>query len=219
MNSVVDHLVVGARTLAEGVAWCVATLGVTPGPGGRHALMSTHNRLVNLSSAAFPRTYLEIIAIDPQAPPPGRTRWYDLDDPAMQDALARGPQLIHWVARSTQLREQLALLSAAGWACGDALQAERGGLRWQISVRPDGARLCNGVLPTLIEWGPQHPCDDMPLSGLSLQSLTLEGLPASAMAVLQTEGVQQLPAAGKPRLRTTLTTPHGAIELASHPKD
>jgi hypothetical protein len=29
-----DHLVVAARTLDEGVAWCEATLGVTPGPGG-----------------------------------------------------------------------------------------------------------------------------------------------------------------------------------------
>ncbi len=219
MNSVVDHLVVGARTLDEGVAWCVATLGIVPGPGGRHPLMGTHNRLANLSSAAFPRAYLEIIAIDPQAPPPARTRWYDLDEAAMQDALARGPQLIHWVVRSANLREQLALLAAAGWERGETLQAERASLRWQISVRPDGARLCEGVLPTLIEWGPQHPCDDMPAGGLSLLALAIEGLPASAATVLQTAGVQHLPTAHTPRLRATLATPHGAVELASHPKD
>ena len=29
-----DHLVVGAASLAQGVAWCENTLGVTPGPGG-----------------------------------------------------------------------------------------------------------------------------------------------------------------------------------------
>ena len=34
----VDHLVIAAATLDEGVAWCEATLGVTPGPGGRHAI-------------------------------------------------------------------------------------------------------------------------------------------------------------------------------------
>jgi hypothetical protein len=67
----VDHLVVAAATLEQGVAWCEATLGVTPGPGGRHALMGTHNRLLNLGSAAFPHSYLEIIAIDPEAPAPG----------------------------------------------------------------------------------------------------------------------------------------------------
>lgn len=217
MPVVLDHLVVGARTLDEGVAWCEATLGVTPGPGGRHALMSTHNRLLNISSDTFPRSYLEIIAIDPEAPAPGRTRWYDLDDAALQAALAQGPQLIHWVARSPSLQAHLSALSAAGWNGGEVLRAERGELRWQISVRPDGQRLCEGVLPTLIEWGPKHPCDDMPASGVSLQSLTVEGLPASAMSVLQPEGIGHLPASIKVRLKAVFCAPDGRVELASHP--
>jgi len=41
-----DHLVVAARTLDEGAAWCEATLGVVPAPGGKHPLMATHNRLL-----------------------------------------------------------------------------------------------------------------------------------------------------------------------------
>jgi len=217
MPVVLDHLVVGARTLDEGVAWCEATLGVTPGPGGRHALMSTHNRLLNTSSDAFPRSYLEVIAIDPEAPPPGRTRWYDLDDAALQAALAKGPQLIHWVARSPRLQTHLSALSAAGWDGGEGLRAERGELRWQISVRPDGRRLCDGVLPTLIEWGPKHPCDDMPTSDVSLQSLTMEGLPASAMSVLQPEGIGHLPVSIKVRLKAAFSAPNGRVELASHP--
>ena len=45
-----DHLVVIAPTLADGVAWCESTLGVTPGPGGEHPLMGTHNRLIHISS-------------------------------------------------------------------------------------------------------------------------------------------------------------------------
>ena len=60
----VDHLVVAAATLAQGVAWCEATLGLTPGPGGKHPLMGTHNRLLKIATAAFPEAYLEIIAID-----------------------------------------------------------------------------------------------------------------------------------------------------------
>ena len=132
MPVVLDHLVVAARSLDHGVAWCEAALGVTPGPGGRHALMGTHNRLVNLSSDTYPNSYLEIIAIDPEAPPPGRTRWYDLDDEALQAALAEGPQLIHWVARSSNLQADLRALSAAGWDGGEAIHVERGELRWQI---------------------------------------------------------------------------------------
>lgn len=60
----VDHLVVMAAPLAEGAAWCEATLGVTPGPGGEHPLMGTHNRLINITSPAFTTAYLEIIAIN-----------------------------------------------------------------------------------------------------------------------------------------------------------
>jgi len=216
MPVALDHLVVSARTLEEGVAWCEATLGVTPGPGGRHALMSTHNRLLNISSDAFPRSYLEIIAIDPEAPPPGRTRWYDLDDAALQAALAQGPRLIHWVARSSSLQAHLSALSAAGWDGGEAIHVERGELRWQISVRPDGRRLCHGVLPTLIEWGPKHPCDDMPASGVRLQSLTTEGLPASATTALQLVGIKHLPKAPTARQKAVLSAPNGRVELRSH---
>lgn len=217
MAAVLDHLVVAARSLDEGVAWCKATLAVTPGPGGRHALMSTHNRLVNLSSDAFPHTYLEIIAIDPEAPSPGRTRWYDLDDKALQAALAEGPQLIHWVARSSNLQADLQALSAAGWDGGEAIRVERGDLRWQISVRPDGLRLCDGVLPTLIQWESKHPCDDMPASELRLQSLKVEGLPASAMSALQPVGIHHEPQSPTGRLSAGLSAPNGWVELTSHP--
>jgi hypothetical protein len=37
--------VVVAASLEQGVQWCERVLGITPGPGGEHALMGTHNRL------------------------------------------------------------------------------------------------------------------------------------------------------------------------------
>jgi hypothetical protein len=40
-----DQFVVAARTLDEGAAWCEATLGIAPGLGGKHPLMSTHYRV------------------------------------------------------------------------------------------------------------------------------------------------------------------------------
>ena len=66
--SEIDHLVVVADNLDQGVAWCQATLGVAPGPGGRHANMGTHNRLLALGSATFPASYLEILAIQLDTP-------------------------------------------------------------------------------------------------------------------------------------------------------
>ena len=96
----IDHLVVAAATLDEGVAWCEATLGVVPGPGGQHPLMGTHNRLLGLGGERFARCYFEIIAIDPAAVPARarhQRRWFDLDDPVLQAALAKdGPRLVHW---------------------------------------------------------------------------------------------------------------------------
>lgn len=172
MSWQLDHLVIGAATLEQGAAWCEATFGVAPGPGGRHALMGTHNRLLSLACEAFPRSYLEIIAIDPEAPAPSRRRWFDLDDPGMQAALAERPRLIHWVARCDDLAAECAASAAAGIDRGEILAAERatpqGLLCWRIAVRADGRRPGGGTLPTLIEWGAAHPADQLPASPLRL---------------------------------------------------
>lgn len=168
-----DHLVVGATTLEDGVAWCERVLGVTPAPGGRHALMGTHNRLLDISAPpAYPRCYLEIIAIDPEAPgPQGRSRWFDLDQPALQAALReRGPGLIHWVSRVPGLEASLAQWRGEGVDAGVAVAASRGALQWQIALREDGRRLRREGLPLLIEWGAAHTCDDLPASGVRLLS-------------------------------------------------
>ncbi|MBX3635296.1 MAG: VOC family protein [Rubrivivax sp.] len=221
----VDHLVVAAATLEQGAAWCEATLGVVPGPGGRHALMGTHNRLLKVASEAFPDAYLEIIAIDPEAPPPGRVRWFGLDDPALQASLReRGPRLVHVVARSTMLDMHRWGLINVGLQPGDPVSAHRdtpaGRLAWQILVRDDGRLLCGGALPTLIQWDGRHPTAAMPDAGLSLKSLTLRGVPERARDVLRLRGVQVLPDAGDagegaPALTATFTTPRGEVVLES----
>jgi Glyoxalase-like domain len=165
----IDHLIVAADTLADGAAWCEAWLGVVPQPGGRHAFMGTHNRLVNLSSPDFPRCYLEIIAIDPEAPPPGRPRWFGLD------ARAPGPPaLIHAVARSTALDADCRRLAAQGLAPGLPVAASRGDLRWRILLRPDGTL---PDAPTLIEWDGPHPAGRLPDQGLRLRALRFDGTP------------------------------------------
>ncbi|KAB0656671.1 VOC family protein, partial [Burkholderia territorii] len=84
-----DHLVIAARTLDEGVRHVAASLGIEPAGGGRHPLMRTHNALFG----AWGGLYLEVIAIDPDASATGdgaappRARLFGLDDPAMQARL------------------------------------------------------------------------------------------------------------------------------------
>ncbi|MBA3771444.1 MAG: VOC family protein [Ramlibacter sp.] len=220
-ESHVDHLVVAARTLDEGVQWCEATLGVTPRAGGRHAFMGTHNRLLRISSGSYPRAYLEIIAVDPAAPPPGRRRWFDLDDPALQHAVQQQPRLIHFVASTLDAASALKALSGLGIDRGPLLHAERptpeGLLRWQITVRRDGQRLFYGALPTLIQWGDTHPADAMPDSGLALQALRISHpRPADVQAALGAIALQEVSAGqGPPNLVATLATPKGVVVLES----
>ncbi len=222
MSVLLDHLVVAAANLQQGVDWCEATLGVTPGPGGQHPQMGTHNRLLKIASAAFPLAYLEIIAIDPNAPPPGRVRWFGLDEPALQQRLLQAPQLVHLVARSTQLDMHRYGLVAAGQQPGEPLSASRdipasGGLparrlAWQILVRADGSTGCGGALPTLIQWQGTHPAEAMADSGVVLQSLVLHGLPPRTQEVLRLRGVAMHAGPG-PAITATLHTPQGSVVL------
>jgi hypothetical protein len=207
-----DHLVVAARTLDQGAAWCEATLGVVPGPGGKHPLMATHNRLFAIGNAAFPRSYFEIIAIDPQAPPPGRARWFGMDTLD----LSRGPRLVNVVARSHALDALLSALHRTGIDGGRSLAASRetpaGLLQWRIAVRDDGRVLHGGALPTLIEWQDRHPADAMVASGVTLQALTLRGLPHAVVSALDWPGVTFADDAG-PALTARLSTPRGPIDV------
>lgn len=226
-SAAIDHLVVAARTLAEGVAWCEQTLGVTPGPGGAHALFGTHNRLLRFDGAPQdPPAYLEIIAVDPAATPTRtapRKRWFDLDDAVLRQHPANhGPQLIHWVARVPDLEASLRAWAALGLARGPAIAASRptpaGLLQWRLSVRNDGQRLLDGCLPTLIEWGDTHPARGMAASGLRLDRLALQHPQherlAQALAAIGLNGVAVT--AGAPRLTATLDTPNGPRALHSY---
>lgn len=166
MHTVIDHLVIGAASLADGDR-LAARLGVELRPGGRHPRMGTHNRLLRLGK----RQYLEVIAVDPDTPPPERPRWFGLDDPKVQEKLAERPRLLGWVARTDSMDEAR---GAAPDLFGPVESMSRGDLRWQITIRPDGTMPEGGVLPALIQWPEDiHPADALPEAGCRLEGLTL----------------------------------------------
>ena len=119
-----DHLVVCAETVETGSVYVEKMLGVVPGPGGLHVQMGTHNRLVSLG----PEIYLEVIAVDPDATPPGRTRWFDLD------RFAGPPRLTNWIASCDDLT---AAVGVAPDGIGEVMELERGELRWKMAVSHD----------------------------------------------------------------------------------
>ena len=225
LTAQLDHLVVAAATLADGVRWCEKVLGVTPGPGGEHPLMGTHNRLLSIASPAFPLAYLEVIAIHAGAPcarSGALKRWFDLDDRELHAQLvSHGPQLIHFVARTAQATASVRALSAMGLDRGRLLQASRetgaGLLQWKIAVRDDGQRLFYGALPTLIEWGDMHPAQSLPDAGLRLLSLNAaHPRPMALRAAHEAIGLQDVAIKqGAPELAAQLETPLGVVVLSS----
>ena len=222
MRARVDHLIVAASDLDEGAAWCEATLGVVPAPGGEHAFMGTHNRLLRIATVDYPRAYFEIIAVQPGRQPQGGRRWFDLDDEGLRDRLRRsGPRLVHFVASVPDVRQAVAAWQALGLERGEVVTASRmtprGVLQWQITIRPDGQRLFDGTLPTLIEWGGTHPAAALPECGIALQAVEVTHPQAPLLraawdaVALDGVAVKEGPAA----LCAMLATPRGRVRLSS----
>ena len=164
-RAVLDHLVVGAATLDQGVGFIRDLCGVTMPFGGIHPRMGTHNHLTRLGEGIF----LEVIAIDPQASRPEEPRWFGLDDPAQQARLAERPRLIAWVAGVPSL----SALGPAIGPFGRPRELTRGDLAWQIAF-PQNGQMTDGVLPALIEWPPGlHPSARMADQGLRFERLRL----------------------------------------------
>src|SRR5512145_3334018 len=158
MHSRIDHLVVTAPSLQEGCACASDLLGVAMQPGGRHPRMGTHNALLRLGEAS----YLEVIAIDPAAPSPGRPRWFWLDREVEQGRTA----LCGWVASTSIIQ---AASSAVGQAFGPIETMGRDERRWRITVPRDGSMPFSGIAPLFIQWeSGSHPCTRLEDRGCAL---------------------------------------------------
>lgn len=166
MNQI-DHLVIAAETLQQGVEYVYSTLGVAIPKGGVHRTMGTHNHLMQLGDS----TYLEVISINPSIAIPNRPRWFDLDDTLMRESLSRQPRLITWVVNTTNIEK---LSQASAIPIGIPTELRRDDLRWQIALTEDGRLLANGLFPYVIQWHSKpHPSQAMTDLGCRLISLDI----------------------------------------------
>jgi len=180
--------------------------------GGRHEAMGTHNRLLSLG----PGRYIEMIAIDPEATPPGRPRWFDLDAPAMRQRLAKGPALVTWVVRSDDIDA-----TVAGLAGGrpEILDLARGAYRWRIGVPASGALAQSGTSPTAIQWLTDHPTAALSDPGCRLEKLLLRHPEALATvnalraAGLEPEEPIEARREGPEGIEARIRTPRGIVEI------
>lgn len=216
MKPRIDHLVIVAQTLEQGVAYVKENLGVEMPFGGVHVQMGTHNHLMRLG----PDVFLEVLAIDPDAAPPASPRWYGLDDPFVRRRIERQPVLLAWVVNTDDIG---ALLKKADVSFGRPELLRRGGLSWYFGVPDDGRLLAGGMLPYVIQWRTDvHPAAAMADAGCRLRSLeiyhpfanwlqaVLESIEASDLVKLHA-----LPRNEIPRLTAHIITPGGEKALSS----
>lgn len=163
-----DHIVLATADLVQGTETLEDMFGTKLAPGGKHAAMGTHNRLLSLG----PDCYLELIAVDPDAPPLDQPRWYALD------GFSGLTRLTHWAARCDNLD---AALVDAPVGTGSPWDLARGTLRWRMAIPRTGQTPFGGLFPALLQWQCPHPAPHLPDRGFRLTRLTLHSPQAAAL--------------------------------------
>ncbi|WP_050526093.1 VOC family protein [Pseudorhodobacter aquimaris] len=190
-----DHLVLSANTLAEGVDAVETALGVSLAAGGEHALMATHNRLMGLGDI-----YLEVIAVNPDAPHPPHPRWFDLDH------FSGRPRLTNWVLACDDLDKALAGLPLG---VGVPTDLARGDLRWLMAIPPDGQLPFKGAHPAVIQWQGAHPAQRLPDSGVRLTRLEVITPDAAALDGVLDDPRVAITQGPSVAMQALFSTPHG----------
>ena len=206
----IDHFAIGAISLHAGVAALEPTLGVRVPDGSKHTLMSTHNCVMQSGNESF----FELIAIDPEAPDPGRPRWFTLDFATTQEKLAERPRTLCWVVSTKHLDE---LVAYSPVELGEIVTFVRGDRSWRLTVPKDGHLPEGGLLPAFIEWSPgPHPSTAQKDMGVTLKQVQLRHPdPNNLKAQLAALKVDHLAHVehGEASLRFALETPKGEVVL------
>ncbi|MEZ5364006.1 MAG: VOC family protein [Bryobacterales bacterium] len=159
----IDHIILGAPRLEEGVQSFRELAGVELVFGGEHPAYGTHNALASLGDGA----YLEVIAPRPGAEVQGRWR-------VLRGLTSVAP--IGWAVRVTDIQQAVAKLRDAGFgttslAPGSRAQPDGAMLRWTTA---DIATPHMPFAPFLIEWSEAglHPSATSP-QGCRLDSVKI----------------------------------------------
>lgn len=216
MTTRLDHIVIGAASLKQGVDYVRNLLGVDIPKGGEHPLMATHNHVMQLGND----TFVEVIAINPDADRPARPRWFGLDDPAIRHSLKHQPRLLTWVVNSTdlvQLHEQVSI------DLGVVTPLSRGALNWLFAVPEDGRLLAGGMLPHVMQWQTDtHPSNNMADLNCRLRTINIyhpypQWLSSILIELKASELVEvhKLDTDVPPYMTAEFDTPQGAVVLSS----
>ena len=167
MQNRIDHFTLGANNLEDGIAYLQDHMGITMPRGGQHPLMSTHNCVMATGDGQF----MEMIAIDPDAPTPTRTRWFSLDEDRTITRLAQRPRALCWVVDTPDLDK---IVANSPIDLGTPIEMSRGDRTWRLTVPKDGSLPEQGLIPAFIEWSPgPHPSSVQQDLGIRLHDIRI----------------------------------------------
>lgn len=203
----VDHLVYATPDLNRGVEEIEKLLGVRATAGGQHPGRGTRNALLALG----PTTYLEILAPDPEQPPPKQSRPFGLDG-------LKKSKLVAWFVNGRDLERLRGDAVRKGVPLGEVKSGSR--------RRPDGVQLfwqftdpwapvADGIVPLFIDWGGSpHPASSA-AKGATLVSLRAEHPDVRGVrAMLRHLGLDLPVKQGQsPALIAVIEGPRGRVEL------
>ena len=163
-----DHIVFGASSLEEGTNFLEKKLSTKLSDIGYHDFMGTHNRVIKVDNDI----YLEIIAINPSSNSPKKDRWFNLDNPQLQQKLANSPQIIGYVIE-TDDKEIFKYFSAP-------IKASRGNFKWNFAMPKleseflNNEWIQNGIIPNLISWKSNKPILQMKDNQFNLNKIEVQ---------------------------------------------
>ena len=203
----VDHLVYGTPDLNRGIEEIEKLLGVRATAGGQHPGRGTRNALLALG----PTTYLEIIAPDPEQPPPKEPRPFGLDR-------LKQSKLIAWFISDGDLESLRRDAVSKGVPLGEVRSGSRrrpDGVQLQWKFTDPSTLVADGIVPLFIDWGDSpHPARTA-TQGATLVNLRAEHPDVkSVRKMLQHLGVDlPLKQGERPELIAIIEGPRGRVEL------
>jgi hypothetical protein len=203
----VDHLVYAASDLSRGVEEIEKLLGVRATPGGQHPGRGTRNALITLG----PATYLEIIAPDPEQPPPKTPRPFGIDGLKQSRLVARA-------AKGVDIERLRDDATSKGVGLGEVISGSRrrtDGVLLSWRYTDPRKVLADGLVPFFIDWRESpHPAQTA-AQGASLIALRAQHPDAQGVQRLLRELGLELPvqAGATPALIAIIESPRGRVEL------
>lgn len=203
-----DHLVFAAPDLRQGCAAIERALGVAPSPGGQHRGRGTRNAIL----AIGPLSYLEIIAPDPEQPPPASPRWFGIDS-------LTTPRLVGWAAAATDLHGIVERAASRGVRLGAVQAGSRtrtDGVVLSWEVTDPTVILGDGLVPFFIDWkSSPHPSSSARVGPRLVELRAQHPDPAPVRALLDAFGVD-LPVDSGPQstLIAAFEARNGVVRLA-----